>query len=104
MRLVAGAAPAAGNVYCRHCSSVWLGLKTRVVPMLSNRSRHHHLVAAPDDQRIAAADCSDNFSTFAITLSPSPNDAISRRPAAAFRNVRRRPSQMTRQAERLGAP
>jgi hypothetical protein len=34
MRLVAGAAPAAGNVYCRHCSSVWLGLKTRVVPML----------------------------------------------------------------------
>ena len=28
MRLVAGAAPAAGNVYCRHCSSVRLGLKT----------------------------------------------------------------------------
>jgi hypothetical protein len=34
MRLVAGAATAADNVYCRHCSSVRLGLKTRVVPTL----------------------------------------------------------------------
>ena len=34
MRLVAGAAPAAGNVYYRHYSSVRLGLKTRVVRTL----------------------------------------------------------------------
>jgi hypothetical protein len=76
------------EISCRRCTSG----RQRVLSPLQQRSAGVEDSRGPDAlaiarvtitwwppptiKRIAAADCSDNFSTFAITLCPSSNDAI----------------------------
>jgi hypothetical protein len=69
--------PAAGNVYYRHYSSVRLGLKTLRGPdALAIVRVTTTWVAAPRRSKDRRQDCGDNFLDFAVTLSPSSNDAI----------------------------